>query len=321
MNELNQDMVAVVIPCYKVKFQILSVLELIGPEVHRIYLVDDACPEKTGEWVQSECQDPRVVVLYHNKNQGVGGAMLTGYRQAIEDQVKIIVKLDGDGQMDPRLIPMLIKPVCGGRADYAKGNRFHDLGGLVQMPWIRVFGNACLSFITKLASGYWNIFDPTNGFTAIHVDALICLPLDRIDMRFFFESDMLFRLNTIRALVVDVPMVAQYGDEKSNLSIVKAIPEFLFKNGRNFIKRLVYNYYLRDFSVASLEVLLGLAGLGFGGIFGLSKWYQSAVTGVPVPSGTVMLSALPIIIGTQMILAFLNYDVQNVPRKTIHDRL
>ena len=177
-----------------------------------------------------------------------------------------------------------------------------------------LLGNACLSFLTKLASGYWNIFDPTNGFTAISSEVLREIHIEKLDKRFFFESDMLFRLNTVRAVVFDLPMSACYGDESSNLKILKTIPEFLLKNSRNFIKRLAYNYYLRDFTVASLEIILGSFGLLFGVTFGAIKWYESSSTGIAVSSGTVMLSALPIILSTQMLLAFLNFDVQNVPR-------
>lgn len=310
----NSGTIAVIIPCYRVKDHILDVLDRIGPEVHSIYIVDDACPDGTGDWVKGQSADPRLHVLSHVTNQGVGGAMCTGYARALEDGHEIMVKLDGDGQMDPALIPTLISPLLNKQADYAKGNRFHNPDDLVQMPTVRIFGNACLSFLTKLASGYWTIFDPTNGFTAIHANALKHIPLEKIARRFFFESDMLFRLNTIRAVVMDVPMSAKYGTETSNLKILRTIPEFLYKNGRNFLKRLLYNYYLRDFTVASLEILLGLAGILFGGGFGAIKWTQSIASGVPVSSGTVMLSALPIILGTQMLLAFLNFDIQSVPR-------
>lgn len=310
--------IAVVMPCYRVKEQVEAALSGIGPEVETIYIIDDACPEESGRWAQQNTSDSRIKIIFHDKNQGVGGAMCTGYHKALEERHDIIVKLDGDGQMDPGLIPALIKPIQDGQADYVKGNRFHNPEDLTQMPAARIFGNACLSFLTKLASGYWNIFDPTNGFTAIHSDILRNIPLEKIDKRFFFESDMLFRLNTIRAVVTDLPMSAKYGEESSNLKILKTIPEFLLKNSRNFFKRLAYNYYLRDFTVASLEIILGPIGILFGFTFGAIKWYQSVNSGIAVTSGTVMLSALPIILGTQMLLAFLNFDVQNVPRTPLH---
>lgn len=315
------DKIAVVIPSYRVRAHILEVIAGLGPEIFRIYVVDDCCPEQSGQLVTDQCRDQRVRVLYHEANAGVGGATLSGYRAALEDGVDVVVKIDGDGQMDPKFIAPLVRPILQGDADYCKGNRFYDPTGLMQMPAIRLLGNACLSFLTKLSSGYWNVFDPTNGFTAISAKVLARLPLEKIEKRYFFESDMLFRLNTIRALVVDVPMPAQYGEESSSLSILKVIPEFLLKHGRNFFKRLFYNYYLRDFSVASIEILLGTASLTFGTLFGLDKWHQSHVTRIPVTSGTVMLAALPVIIGVQLVLAFINYDVQNVPREPLAKRL
>ena len=188
------------------------------------------------------------------------------------------------------------------------------------MPASRLFGNAVLSLLNKLSSGYWNLFDPTNGFTAIHVDVARYLPFDKISRQFFFESDMLFRLNTLHALVVDVPMDAKYADEVTNLKISRIIGEFLFKHARNFCKRVFYNYYLRDVSLASIQLPVGLAMLIFGIGFGGHEWIASARLGVPTPAGTVMLAALPILMGLQLVLAFVGYDIASVPQRPIHRR-
>lgn len=313
--------IAVVIPSYQVKALILDVITGIGPEVDAIYVVDDACPEGSGVFVSGECKDPRVTVLFHETNQGVGGATMTGYRQAIRDGADVIVKLDGDGQMDPSLIPSFVRPIAEGMADYTKGNRFYYLEGLPQMPTVRLVGNAALSFITKFSSGYWDIFDPTNGYTAIHARVAERLPLDKVDRRYFFESDMLFRLNTIRAVVMDVPMAARYGDEESNLKVWRVLPDFAGKHMKNAFKRIFYNYYLRDFSLASLEIVVGFCALLFGVCFGLNAWTRSVRTHIPASSGTVMLAALPTLIGIQLLLAFLSADMGNVPRNTLHKRL
>jgi len=310
--------IAVVVPCYKVKDHILRLLSVIGSEVWRIYLVDDACPDGSGRMVEQNCSDQRVKVIFHAENQGVGGAVMTGYRAAIADGAEIIVKLDGDGQMDPALIPDFVAPILEGEADYTKGNRFYDLEKVRAMPSVRLFGNAILSLITKLSSGYWNLFDPTNGYTAIHVGAAKLLPFDKISKRYFFESDMLFRLNTLRAAVVDVPMDARYGEEVSNLRVSKIVGEFLFNHVRNFCKRLFYNYYLRDVSLASLELPLGLLLLGGGAIFGGYHWYLSSFLGEASSAGTVMLAALPTLMGFQLVLAFIGYDISSVPRRPIH---
>lgn len=305
--------VAVVIPCYKVKKHILNVIYSIGPEVDSIYVIDDCCPENSGDFVRANCFDKRVSVIRHESNFGVGGAVLTGYRAALEHDMDIIVKVDGDGQMDPALIPRFISPIIHEDADYTKGNRFFNLEKIHVMPKSRLFGNSVLSLMSKLSTGYWNLFDPTNGYTAIHREVAQTFPFDKISRRFFFETDMLFRLNTLRAVVVDVPMDAQYAEEISNLKISNILGEFFLKHIRNFSKRVFYNYYLRDMSLASIELPLGLCLFLFGSFFGLYHWIQSIYQGVPSLPGTVMLSALPVIIGLQFILAFLNYDMNTVP--------
>ena len=186
------------------------------------------------------------------------------------------------------------------------------------MPPIRLFGNAVLSLMTKLSSGYWNLFDPTNGYTAIHSDVAKHLPFKKISRRYFFETDILFRLNTLRAVVVDVPIDAKYGEEVSNLKISKIIGEFLFKHARNFLKRIFYSYYLRDMSIASIELPLGLLMLLFGIGFGSYHWFESSQAGLPTPAGTVMLAAMPILMGMQLVLAFLSNDIGSVPRRPRH---
>jgi glycosyltransferase involved in cell wall biosynthesis len=293
-------------------------LDAIGPEVSQIYVVDDCCPEQTGAFVELNVADPRVKVIFNPVNLGVGGAVMAGYRAAIANAADVIVKIDGDGQMDAALISDFVAPILAGEADYTKGNRFFYLEEIRVMPKARLFGNAVLSFMTKLSSGYWDLFDPTNGYTAIHADVARHLPFAKISSRYFFETDMLFRLNTLRAVVIDIPMDAKYGDEVSNLKISKIIGEFLFKHTRNFLKRIFYNYYLRDLSLASIELPLGLMLIVSGGGFGLYHWLSSLKVGLTTPAGTVMLAALPILIGLQLLLAFLGYDIASVPRRPLH---
>ena len=320
-QHLSAPTVAVVIPCYRVSDHVLGVIDGIGDEVSHVFVVDDVCPDRTGEHVRAHCKDRRVQVLTHERNAGVGGATMTGYRKALEAEADIIVKLDGDGQMDPSLIPALVAPIVEGSADYAKGNRFHRLEGLTQMPAARMAGNLLLSFACKLSSGYWNIFDPTNGFTAIHAKVARLLPLEKINRGYFFESDMLFRLNIMGAVVVDVPMQAKYGNERSNLRVHRVMFEFSAKHWINTAKRIFYAYFLRDFSVASIELVLGNILLLFGLVFGAIEWRESVVTGIPATAGTVILAALPIILGSQFLIAFLDFDTRNVPRTPIHPHL
>jgi len=313
--------IAVVIPSYRVVHHILEVVNAFGPEVDVIYCVDDACPEGSGDFIACNASDPRIRVLRHAQNLGVGGAVMTGYRQAIADGARVIVKVDGDGQMNPTLIPAFVTPILRGIADYTKGNRFWDLRQIKQMPFMRRIGNLGLSFLAKASTGYWNVFDPTNGYTAIHADIAARLPLDSISKRYFFETDMLFRLNTLRAVVLDVPMDARYGDETSSLKASRVLVEFSFKHLRNFCKRIFYNYFLRDLPVASIELLLAVGLLGFGMTFGAWRWWLSSHTGHAASIGTVMIPSLALVFGMQLALAFLNYDVASVPRRALHPRL
>ena len=234
----EKSVVAVVIPCYRERDHILEVLATIPGFVAKTICVDDGCPDKTGELISAENTDTRVEVINNDTNQGVGGATIRGYEAALRSGATIIVKIDGDGQMDASMIETLIEPVKNGSADYAKGNRFFDLEKLRSMPRMRLLGNAILSFVSKFSTGYWQTFDPTNGFTAIHRDVLALLPLEKIDKGYFFESDMLFRLNTLGSVVMDVPMPARYGEETSHLSVRKVLATFLYKHAANFLKRI-----------------------------------------------------------------------------------
>jgi dolichol-phosphate mannosyltransferase len=301
--------VSVVIPSYKVKAKILSVLEKIGPEVTRIYIVDDKCPESSGDFVRDNSGDPRVEIIYHEKNLGVGGAVISGYKKAIEEDMDIVVKIDGDGQMNPEIIHSFIAPILSHQFDYTKGNRFYRIEDVQKMPAKRLFGNTALSFLSKASTGYWQLFDPTNGYTAISVACLRNLELDKISKRYFFESDLLFRLNIIGANIKDVPMKAIYEDEESNLRISRIFFPFVKGHIVNFSKRILYNYFLREFSLATISLVFGLLLTGFGVSFGIMEWYKALETHTTASSGTVMLAALPVIIGTQLLLSFINYDI------------
>ncbi len=314
--------IAVVIPCYRVRSHLPAVLAAIGPEVAHVVCVDDACPEDSGAVALERARvDPRIELVRHERNQGVGAATRTGYRAARARGCTIAVKLDGDGQMDPRLIPALVRPIARGEADYVKGNRFFELEGLAGMPPVRLVGNAGLSLLTKLSTGYWSLFDPTNGYTAIHGAVLDHLPLDKLHARYFFESDLLFRLGTIRAVVAELPMRARYGDERSSLHVWRALVSFPFLHARNLAKRLGYNHLLRNFSVATLELATGVALCVFGAAYGGAMWVRSAITGQVASAGTVMLAGLPVLVGVQLVLSFLGFDIASEPRVPLHPRL
>jgi glycosyltransferase involved in cell wall biosynthesis len=313
--------IAVVIPCYRVRDRVLDVIAGIGDLVSAIYVVDDGCPEGTGRHVEAHVNDTRVRVIWHDRNRGVGAAVMTGYRAALDDGADILVKIDGDGQMDPAELPRIVAPILDGTADYVKGNRFYNLARLRRMPVVRLVGNAALSFITKFSSGYWDIFDPTNGYTALHAAVARELPWSRMATGYFFESDMLHQLGLLRAVVRDVPQDARYGDEASGVRIVRAVARFSLQHAANTVRRLFYNYFLRDFSAASVELVLGTALLTFGVVFGATQWVTWTSRGVGAYAGTVMLAALPVIVGTQLVLAFLSFDVARVPREPLHPLL
>ena len=309
--------IAVAIPCYKVTRHVLEVIQAIGPEVEAIYAVDDACPDGSGRFIEEHNRDPRVRVLYNPENRGVGGAIVTAYQAAMADGMDIVVKIDGDGQMDPALLPSFVRPLLQGRADYTKGNRFFRPESVQGMPPVRLFGNAMLSFLTKLSCGYWNVMDPTNGYTAVRTSVLAELPLDKLEQRYFFETDMLFRLNTVRAVVKDIPMDSLYANEESNLKVGRVLPEFLKKHISRLWRRYVYNYLVRDFNVGTLYSLSGVLLLLAGTAFGTWHWVSGNFNSHPATSGTVMLAALPVLIGIQSLIAFLHYDVSNVPTEPL----
>ena len=309
--ETASQVIAVVIPSYKVAKSLVGVVRSIGPEVSLIVVVDDACPESSGEHLKGNLDDSRVVVLTNEKNIGVGGATIEGFRYILRNRsdIEYVVKMDGDGQMDASHISSLIQPLFKGRCDYSKGNRFIDFETIQGMPKIRVLGNAVLSVFSKFSSGYWNVLDPNNGFVAITTNSLRRLPLDKIDQRFFFESDMLFRLNMAGAKVLDVPMKAHYGDEVSNLKIYKVLVPFLVGHTKNFLKRVAYRYFLQGMSVASIELFTGTLLLLFGSLFGIKTWIEAS--GSIAPTGSIVLSSMTIILGMQMLLAFINFDVSS----------
>src|SRR5579859_6773502 len=308
-----------VIPCFKVKAHILDVIAKTPAWVDGIVCVDDACPEGSGDFIGKNATDPRVVVVRLAQNQGVGGATMAGYREAIQRGGQVMVKVDGDDQMDLGYISHLVAPILLGEADYATGNRFTSISHLTSMPSVRVIGNAALSFAAKMSTGYWNIFDPTNGYTAIESQVARMVIEKRVSRRFFFETDLLYHLGTLRAVVRDVPMPARYGGEVSNLRIGAIVGPFALKHVKNFFQRALGQYFVRDFNAASLEMVFGLFFLLFG--IGYGAHYMSVKHTTAASAGVVMAAALPIMLGAQLLMQALNFDVLNVPSRPIHPYL
>ena len=305
---------AIVIPCFRVERQIADVIASIPRHYRHIICVDDASTDGTTSTIEA-LRDPRVTLIRRETNGGVGAAMKTGYREALRRNATMCVKMDGDGQMSADDLDDLVAPLLTDDADYTKGNRFVDLSALQRMPRSRLAGNAFLSFASKLACGYWNMLDVTNGFTAIRASVLRRIDFDRLNDRYFFETSMLIELNILRASVVDVEMPARYGDERSSMKLSRVVTTFPALLLRGLARRFYWRYLIEDFSVVSICVLLGLPLLFFGAAFGAFRWYESAQTGLPATAGTVFVAALPIILGFQLLLAAVLLDVTSSPTR------
>ena len=311
--------VAAVVPAYHVAAELGAVLRQMPPLFTTIIVVDDASRDETAAVAERYAQlDPRIILVRHEKNCGVGGAMLTGFSKALESGADIIVKVDGDGQMPLWLVPQLIEPLVDGTADYAKGNRFRDFQTIRAMPFVRRIGNVALSFLSKAATGYWQCFDPTNGFLAIRADVLSQLPLKKIDQTYFFETSMLSHLYVLGAVVKEIPMPARYAGETSSLSITRVVRQFPGKLLWSLLRRLVLKNFVYDFNLESFHILAGMPLLLAGMLYGGYNWWWYASRNLAAPTGTVVLSALMITLGTQLLISAVNLDLQNIPREPIN---
>ena len=305
--------ITIVVPAYNEASHIARVIKTVPEFVDRVIVVDDCSTDDTYDMARG-CEDIRLHAMRTPENRGVGGAMVAGYRHAIEIGADIIVKMDGDGQMSPEHLSRLLDALIDENYDYAKGNRFLAGESLAQMPRHRIIGNVALTFLTKLASGYWNIFDPQNGYTAIRTSALQVLDLNLIHRRFFFENDMLVHLNYFGFRVKDVAIPANYGDERSHLNVLGVGATFPFLLLRRFARRIYQKYVLRDFSPIALFLSLGLLLFGWGAGFGIYLWIRAIITGIATPTGTIMLALLPLILGFQLLLQAIVLDIQETPK-------
>ena len=316
LPDLTGLKVGVVIPCYKVERHIESVIRGIPEEIRTLIVVIDGSPDATRKVVE-ELADPRVTLLVHEQNRGVGAALQTGFREALRQELDIVVKMDGDDQMDPAHLPRLLTPLIEGTADVTKCNRYSSLASLKDMPAVRVVGNAGLTFLVKLASGYWNNFDPANGYVALRTSVLERLELERLPRRYFFESGLLIALGIQRAVVHDIAAPARYGDERSSLSIPRTLLGFPPRLILGFLRRIFWRYYVHDFSAVSLYILLGLPLIGFGASYALYWMVRNRAEGQVAPAGDVMLAAMPIILGVQLLLQAAALDIQGVPTRPL----
>ncbi|HEX6160413.1 MAG TPA: glycosyltransferase [Thermoanaerobaculia bacterium] len=311
--------VAAVIPAYNVAKELGDVLRGMPELFTTIIVIDDCSSDDTWALAQRYAQlDRRILVVRHEQNRGVGGAMVTGFRTALEAGADVVVKIDGDGQMPLWLVPHLIDPLIYGVADYTKGNRFRDFAAIRNMPFVRRFGNVALSFLAKAATGYWHLFDPTNGFVAIRADVLSQLPLTKIDPTYFFETSMLSHLYVLGAVVHEVPMPARYAGETSSLSIPRVVRQFPGRLLASLLRRITLKNFVYDFNLESFHLLCGIPMLLAGVLYGGYNWIWYASRNLAAPTGTVVLSAMLIMLGVQLLLSAVNLDLQAIPRDPIN---
>ena len=313
---LNNLKTAVVIPYYNASNHIANVVAKLPDSIFAVIIVDDVSKEVLPEKDIRDSINPKteLVILRNDLNLGVGGATKRGFQYAITMNVDVVVKVDADDQMDTSFIPQLLKPLLKNKAEMSKGNRFRDLEALKKMPFTRRFGNLFLSFLTKIATGYWNNFDPTNGFIAIKVSVLKKIDINKLSNRYFFETSLISELYFVKARIKDVAMPAIYGDEKSSMKLWTIPVSFSLRLFKLFIKRLVKQYLLYDFCLGSIYLIIGLPLFLFGVIFGVYEWIHYASMNVPAPTGTIMVVALTVILGFQLLLQGLQYDVINAPK-------
>lgn len=309
----KEHRITVVVPAYNEEKLIGKVIESMPELVDRILIIDDCSKDKTQEMALSQ-GDSRVSIFQTPHNMGVGGAMVFGYQKALEEENHVVVKMDGDGQMSPEYLPAFLDTLIDENWDYVKGNRFLVPEALPKMPLPRLLGNIALTFMTKMASGYWNIFDPQNGYTALKTTVLKKMDLDSLYRGYFFENDMLFQLNIQGARVKDIPMASHYGEETSKMSLSKVVLVFPFLLLNRFFKRIFKKYILLDFSPIALFFFSGLFLFGWGFFFGAYIWTKAYFTQIPTPTGTIMLVVLPLILGFQLLLQAIVLDIQETPK-------
>ena len=306
----REHKIGVVVPAYNEEMLIGETLNNIPAYVDKIYVVDDGSTDKTVEVVREFAEnDGRIILIRHEENKGVGAAIVSGYKKALEDGMDIVAVMAGDNQMDPAFLPSLLDPIIEGKADYAKGNRLLSPEYRRGMSKWRFFGNSILTFLTKMASGYWQLMDPQNGYTAISGQALERINLDLIYPWYGYCNDLLVKLNVYGFRVVDVPHPARYGKEKSKIRYSKYIPKVSWLLLKDFFWRLKMKYVVLSFHPLVFFYLFGiiLGVLGFlGGIYSL--YYKFVLGGSIFVRG--VLSLLIFIIGLQFLLFAMLFDMQ-----------
>lgn len=315
----NKSKIAILIPYYKAANHIVKVITSINDfedYIESVIIINDKSPDELPlkELQQVIHKQINLVVLNNETNLGVGGATKKGFNYAIQNDFDLVIKMDADNQMDASFLPILIKSAQSNKAQMAKGNRFTNSKQMQKMPFVRRFGNIFLSFLTKIATGYWNNFDPTNGYFAIKTSVLKKIDFDKLANRYFFETSLIAQLYFLNAKIKDISMPPIYANEKSNMKVWKMPFLFLKNLFKIFVKRIIKTYFLNDFNIASLYIFIGLPLFLFGFLFGLFNWYYYNNIKTLAPTGTIMIVTLSIILGFQLILQAIQFDISNAPK-------
>lgn len=303
---------ALVLPAHDEAAHIGGVLASLPAWVDRVIVVDDASADDTAGAAHAS-GGPRVRVIRHEANRGVGAAMRTGYRAALDEGFDLIGKMDADGQMLADELERLVEPFALGIAEYTKGNRFYFAGGAAGMPAHRGLGNTALTFLSKLASGYWHVYDSQCGFTVVRASFLRLLDLDRLPDGYFFENAMLIGLNALGARVVDVPTSTIYGSEASGVRIGRVLLGFPPRLLAGGVRRFWRKHLVTDFGPIGGLTIAGALATGFGTAFGGYHWWRSIASDVPATTGTVMIAVLPLMLGMQLLIQAFALSVASSP--------
>lgn len=303
--------VAAVVPAHNEERLIGQTISTMPKFVDFVVVIDDGSADDTAKRAV-EAGDPRVILIEHQTNMGVGAAIIDGHRMALDLGADVNVVMAGDAQMDPHYLPALLDPIADKGCGFTKANRFYSREALAGMPVIRIAGNIVLSFATKMASGYWNLFDPQNGYTAITRDALGRIDLDRVARGYSFENDLLVRLGIADVQATDVQVPARYGTEVSGMKLHRVIPEISRLLFVGFWRRIVLKYVLMSFSPIALLLFTGLFLCVLGATVGL--WAIIVTPSGKVPStGTALLATGPLLVGINMLVHALSLDIQQTP--------
>ena len=308
-NKSRPPLIGAIIPCFKSPAEIIRLAEELLQYVCIAVFVDDYCPYHTGQSLSAHFNyDERVVVLFHTSNGGVGKAFKTGADYLIKQNVDYVLKIDSDYQMEPKNIPLLFDSIRRANCQVAKSTRLTSMTDASSMPLHRLVGNLSLTFMARVSTGYWELSDPTNGFILMKTDTLQLIQYHRLADDYLFETDFLFRCAINNITINEVPMPAIYNNSHSSLNEVRIIAPMLHKHLQILTKRVLIQYYLRDFNIGSLELLLAALFSFSTFVVAIMTSLNTINTGIPAVPGNIGLFLALLILSCQFLISFIYYD-------------